>query len=385
MLRRKYTRIKHNIRALYQTSTIYLVSFAIVFVCITLLTTIQPAYRLSSHTITEWTSGLDSETLLYLIGQENRLYQRAIDDDYTIPKFSSIIFGMIINITPNEPRSFLGREIPGFPYFGQRFVIGGSNHIRDIQMVESSPPLEEIMEDRKAIFVEDEKYQGEEDSDTTPLTEENVVFIYNTHNRESYLPHLPNVTEPNHAYHESVNVSKVSEYFAKVLRKHGIQSLVDTTDFTNMLHKKNWKYHQSYDASREVVQEVFKAEENIAYVFDIHRDSLPKKKTTLDVDGELFGKILFIIGAENSNYEKNLSLATKLHERLQKKQPGISRGVITKKGAGVNGIYNQDLLDNSLLIEVGGYANELPEIYRSIDLLGEVFSEYYWETEKVNQ
>src|SRR5699024_6307357 len=254
-----------------------------------------------------------------------------------------------------------------------RFVIGGSNHSKDIQMVESSPPLEEIMEDREAVFVEKDASKGEEDELTAHKSKDNVVFIYNTHNRESFLPHLPNVTNPNHAYHESVNISKVSEHFSTALKKHGIQSLIDTTDFTNMLHQKNWKYHQSYDASREVVQEVFKAEENIEYVFDIHRDSLPKKKTTLDVDGQSFGKFLFIIGAENSNYEKNLSLATKLHERLEEKQPGISRGVMTKEGAGANGVYNQDLLDTSLLVEVGGYDNELPEMYRSIDLLAEVF------------
>jgi len=357
-----------------------------VFVSITLLTTNKLAYRLSSHVMTQFTSELDSETLLYLIGKENRLYQNALSQDYTVPKFSTIMFEMMAQISPNEPRSFLGRELPGFPYLGQRFVIGGTNHTNEVLMVESSPPLEEIMQDRQAVFVERDE-DDEEDQATEPvhMTEKDIVFIYNTHNRESFLPHLPDVKKPNHAYHESVNISKASEHFAKALKKHGIRSLVDKTDFTNILHEKNWDYRRSYDASREVVKEVFNTNKNIEYVFDLHRDSLPKDKTTLDVDGKSYGKILFIIGAENDAYEENLSLASKLHDRLEEKLPGLSRGVITKEGAGSNGIYNQDLLQNSLLVEVGGYENELSHIYRSVELLAEVFSDFYWEAEKVNQ
>ena len=340
---------------------------------------------MSSHAITQWTEQLESETLLYLIGKDNRLFENALTHDYTAPKFSTIIFEMMTHITPNEPQSFLGHVIPGYPYFGQRFVIGGTSLNNEFQMVESAPPLEEIMQDRQAVFNEITEEDDEETSESPQTTAEEVVFIYNTHNRESFLPHLPDVKKPKHAYHESVNITKASEHFAKALTKHGIRSQVDTTDFTNILHEKNWDYPRSYDASREVIKEVFQTNEHIQYVFDIHRDSLPKDKTTLDVDGKSFGKILFIIGAENAAYEKNLTLATELHERLEEKQPGLSRGVITKEGPGSNGLYNQDLLQNSLLIEIGGYDNELEHINRSVELLADVFSDYYWDAEEVHQ
>lgn len=333
----------------------------------------------------QFTSELDSATLLYLMGKENRLYEQALTSDEEIPSLSHRMFEMLTQISPGDPRSFLGRELPGFPYLNQRFVVGGNQKADDMLLVESAPPLEEVMQDRQAIFIERE--DDEPTDDTTEVvhsTEEEIVFIYNTHNRESFLPHLPDVTNPNHAYHESVNITKASEHFAKALEKHGIRSLIDTTDFTNILHEKKWNYRRSYDASREVVKEVFQTNDHIEYVFDIHRDSLPKDKTTLDVDGKLYGKILFVIGAENNDYEKNLSLASILHERLEEKVPGLSRGVITKKGAGTNGLYNQDLLDQSLLVEVGGYDNELSHIYHSLEILAEVFSEYYWEAEKVH-
>lgn len=335
----------------------------------------------------QFTSELDSSTWLYLIAKENRLFEAAIQQDQVTPSFSQRMVEMVTNISPEDPRSFLGRELPGFPYLNQRFVIGGSNQADEMLLVESAPPLEEVMQDRQAIFIEREEKE-EEPEETTEMihqTEDKVVFIYNTHNRESFLPHLPDVTNPNHAYHESVNITKASEHFAKALEKHGIKSLIDTTDFTQILHDKNWDYRRSYDASREVVKEVFQTNEQIEYVFDIHRDSLPGDKTTLEVDGKTYGKILFVIGAENRDYEKNLALATNLHERLEEKVPGLSRGVITKKGAGTNGLYNQDLLDQSLLIEVGGYDNELTHINHSLDVLADVFSEYYWEAEKVHQ
>ena len=46
--------------------------------------------------------------------------------------------------------------------------------------------------------------------------------------------------------------------------------------------------------------------------------------------------------------------------------------------------YNQDLSEKAILLEFGGHENSLDEIYRSVDAVAEVFSEYYWEAEKVS-
>ena len=109
-----------------------------------------------------------------------------------------------------------------------------------------------------------------------------------------------------------------------------------------------------------------------------------RKNTTTTINGEDYAQILFVIGAEFSNYEKNLALATKLHYLIQEKYPDLSKGVVTKAGAGTNGVYNQDLFENALLMEVGGVDNSLEELYRTADAIAEIFSEYYWEAEKVD-
>ncbi|NAP01655.1 stage II sporulation protein P, partial [Halomonas sp. MG34] len=122
----------------------------------------------------------------------------------------------------------------------------------------------------------------------------------------------------------------------------------------------------------------------IQYVFDLHRDSIAREKTTKKLNGENYARIMFVVGLEHPNHEKNLKVATELHHLIEKKYPGLSRGVITKAGAGVNGIYNQDLTENALLVEVGGVGNNMDELYRSADAIADVFGEFYWDAEKVD-
>jgi len=63
-------------------------------------------------------------------------------------------------------------------------------------------------------------------------------------------------------------------------------------------------------------------------------------------------------------------MSTQLNEMV----PGISRGVIGKKGDHVDGIYNQDLAENMVLIELGGIENTQEEINRTISLLAKVIT-----------
>lgn len=381
---KKPTRLRTKLQPLYKKSGIYIMCFMIIFVSIGILTTIKPAYRFSSHAITEWTSDIDSSTFLYLLGRENRVFQHTYPEDKALPKLSTIFFQIMTNIKPDDPRSFLGQEIPGFSNFGQRIIVAGEGtHYANLS-IESSPPLEEVLKDREAILEEVEEEEEQEKQIPQSTGDKNVVFIYNTHNRESFLPHLKDETDPNSAYHDEVNITKVSEKLAKSMQAHGIGTTVDDTDIMSILHDKGWSYGKSYDASRSIVEEAVATSDDIQYIIDLHRDSLPKDKTTKEINGESYAKILFVVGAEYDTYEKNLALATELHYLIEEKYPGLSRGVLTKEGAGTNGVYNQDLLNTSLLIEMGGYGNNLEELYRSADALADVFSDFYWEAEKVD-
>jgi stage II sporulation protein P len=61
--------------------------------------------------------------------------------------------------------------------------------------------------------------------------------------------------------------------------------------------------------------------------------------------------------------------AQKLHEQLNAIVPSISRGILKKGEEGANGIYNQDLARNIVLIELGGIDNTEEELMRTIAVL----------------
>lgn len=387
----KSNQYKKNFRLYFQKSSVYLISILLLFIIIGALTTIKPTYRFSSDIITKWTSDIESSAFLFLLGTENRAFQLAYPKDKIVPKLSTILFQVATNIKPDDPRSLLGQELPGFSSFGNQIIIAGegTNHMN--LSIESSPPLADVLKEREAVLDESaqdvkEKDTDKVDDDSNQLTtgDRNVVFIYNSHNYESFLPHLPGVTDSNKAHHKEVNITKVSDRLAESLKEYGIGSYVDQTDTMSILNKNDWGYGRAYQASRATVAETVSTNKDLQYIFDLHRDSVPRKISTKDIDGVPHAKILMVIGAEYDHYEKNLSLATQLNQLIEEKYPGLSRGVITKKGPGNNGVYNQDLSENALLIEVGGYNNTLDELYRTADIVAEVFSEFYWEGEKVD-
>lgn len=362
--------------------TIFTLLIALFFL-IGLLTTATPSSRITTTFFTNWTSNLDESIFSILYSMENRPYALLSEEAETSLAYSRYTLRSLANIQFTDFKSFLGKELPGFSTYEQTVIVAGEQFDDVTGMFhESGPPIEDILEDREAV--DEEKAAPEKKKEHEDLTKK-VVFLYSSHNRESFLPHLPKETEPDRAYHKEVNITKVSERLAEKLEKEKIGATFDRTDITTLLHEKGWTYGKSYEASRPVIQSALDKHDDIQYIFDIHRDSLPYDKTTLKHDGTSYATFLFVIGAENKQYEKNLKLATDIHYLLEEELPGISRGVITKEGPHSNGVYNQDLLENALLIEVGGYDNELTELYRSIDLFANVFSTYYWQAERVNK
>ncbi|HZG71012.1 MAG TPA: stage II sporulation protein P, partial [Chondromyces sp.] len=105
---------------------------------------------------------------------------------------------------------------------------------------------------------------------------------------------------------------------------------------------------------------------------------------TATINGKSYAKLVFVVGAEHPNYEKNAELASDLHELLEKKYKGLSRGVILKKGKNTNGKFNQDLSENAMLVEFGGVDNTFEELNRTAEAFADVFAEYYWQAEQVN-
>ena len=51
-------------------------------------------------------------------------------------------------------------------------------------------------------------------------------------------------------------------------------------------------------------------------------------------------------------------------------------GIYKKEGEKVDGIYNQDISPNSMLIEIGGNQNNINEVFNTIEALTDILKMY---------
>lgn len=210
------------------------------------------------------------------------------------------------------------------------------------------------------------------------IKKEPLIYIYNSHQTEEYSPSSfleytinPTVMMANYILEETFN-------------NQDYTTIVEESSVKEILTANNWKYSSSYKASRILLEKTKKANPTLKYYIDVHRDSLKKDKTTVEINGKLYAKTIFLIGLENPNYEENLIFTTKINDLLNKKYPNLSKGIYKKGGTGVNGIYNQDFSPYAILIEIGGYENTTTEVMNSTlafaECYMEVISEYETKT-----
>jgi len=210
-----------------------------------------------------------------------------------------------------------------------------------------------------------------------------IAFIYQSHSSESFLPELQDrgVTDPNKAYDANKNVMLVGRRLAEGLQKLGVGTVQSTTYYPGIIS--GFDYYQSYKYSKRTIQEATAVNPGLTYFFDIHRDSLPRKKTTVTIDGKDYAQMHFIIGTAHSAWKQNEAFAGKIHDLLESRMPGLSKGIYAKTEKEGNGVYNQNVSPNSILVEVGGPYNSLEECYRTVDLLAQTISEIIGEAQKV--
>ncbi len=190
-----------------------------------------------------------------------------------------------------------------------------------------------------------------------------IIYLYNSHQLEEYSNTNVNM------YDASPNVLMASYILKEKLNDLNIPTIVEDTDITELLNINNWKYSYSYKASRLLVEDALTKNNSLKYIIDIHRDSVPKSSTTLTVDNKSYAKILFVVGIEHDNYENNIAIAQKLSDIVNAKCDNLSKGLLKKGGKGNNGIYNQDLSNNAMLIEVGGPENTIDEVTNTLTVI----------------
>lgn len=388
----KHNRLIYNLKkskneTFIKRASIYAAIVLILFITVSVLASSFFEKRFQSSSLKGTLNIFTTEQLVTFMGTVNPYFKQGLPNSYEPPSIQSLSFELATNIKPGDIRSLLGRELPGFAIFDTEIIVAGEGTDYTTLPIESAPPLDVLLKERE---VAEEKLNlvDSKDKPVPNMTTEGrkVVYVYQSHSYESFIPLLKGVTEPDDATtsNPKANMIRVGEILANELEQRGIGTLQDRSNTGEMLRSRGWEHVNAYQLSRETVQTAVKNNEDITFSFDLHRDALRRDKTTAMINGKSYAKLLFVIGKGNPDFEKNTQLAEELHKLLNQRYPGLSRAVLLKSKSDGNGVYNQDLSDRAALLEVGGVDNNLEEIHRSLEAFAEVFAEYYWADEKVN-
>ncbi|NDI33759.1 stage II sporulation protein P [Chengkuizengella sediminis] len=311
----------------------------------------------------------------------------------------NFLFRYMTSINPNDPKSLLASEVPGLAFEKVVLLRGGSDKNDVVEPLDLPPThfdfnenndenlqkLDPIIETQPQEDTIDQTTEPGSSDDNLNVEDQEVkvaadgnplVFIYHSHNRESWL------TESGQVYDGKTNVTALGKRLEKSLKNLGIVAVSSDKDYEESVGGYNWNF--SYKYSLKTVEEAFAVNPTFNYFIDIHRDSQGREVTTINIDGVDYAKFYFIIGASNPNWRANEAFATKIHDAIEKQYPGISRGIWSKSSTDGNGEYNQSFSPNSIVIEVGGVENTIEESNRTIDLLAKALSDIVWEAEKVD-
>ena len=212
---------------------------------------------------------------------------------------------------------------------------------------------------------------------------ETSVLIYHTHTTESYeLLDRGFYTNERSSRSENSgeNMIRVGEEICRILEENGYKTIHDKTIYDK-------KYSGAYERSCENISKILKENPSIQIVLDVHRDAIYQKdgsrvKPVVQINGRKAAQIMIISGCEDGNvtnfpnWEKNLSFAVQLQNKLKNDNPQLVRPLMfcSRK-------YNMHLTPCSLLVEFGTDANTLSEAVYSAELFAKSLSEFLKEYE----
>ena len=181
-------------------------------------------------------------------------------------------------------------------------------------------------------------------------------------------------------YADKKSVVNASNYFKECLENENIEVVVEKGSIEDFLIANNYSYNYSYIASRYFIEEEIK-NNDYNLIIDLHRDAVKREASLATINDKKYAKIMFVIGKKNKNYKNNYQLAEDLNNLIKEEYPNLTRGILLQDGDNVNGIYNQDLASNIILIELGGNNNKYEEVKNTLDLIAPIIGEYLNEKE----
>lgn len=268
--------------------------------------------------------------------------------DYKATNIVNETIKFLTNMDLKKPWTILN---PVFSYNKEKYI--DIKHNDDYSNMEQLKKISSYIEDPYPIDVNKPK-----------------IYLYNTHQLENYNNHNLDI------YNITPNVLMASYILKEKLNKLGISTIVEDTNLSEFLSVNNWNHASSYKATRLLLLDKINKYDSLEYFIDIHRDSVGSDITTVSINNKKYARVLFVLGLENKNYNKNLEVITKLNNLIKKKYPSLTRGIYKKEGPGVDGVYNQDISSNCILIEIGGVDNTIEEVFRTIEVLAELIKEW---------
>ena len=275
-----------------------------------------------------------------------------ISKEYKVTDIVNKTVGFIFDIDFTIPSSLLNSSILKF---------GNNTEVKTISLEynDDYSNMEEL--DKVSDYIED--------PNPTTLNDP-IIYLYNSHQLENYS------NKDLSLYGITPNVLMASYILRENLNNLGLTTIVEEANMKEILNKNNWNYSYSYQVSRSLMEEKISKYKSLKYFIDIHRDSISHEYSTANINGKAYAKIMFVVGLDHNNWEENYNLSKKLYDLLNKYYPGITRNIMKKEGANVNGIYNQDISPNCILIEVGGVDNTIEEVYNTMEAISNILSKY---------
>lgn len=175
------------------------------------------------------------------------------------------------------------------------------------------------------------------------------ILIYHTHTSEKYANGVGSVVD-------------VGKLLADLLEEYGYSVIHDTTINDTV-------FNQSYETAYKNVSAILEKYPTIYCVIDVHRDSATEDMVAT-YGGVNYAKLMLVVGTNvrltNSQWQQNLSFAKALQINCAERVGNITKPIYLSVNR-----YNQHLLPNSVITEVGGEENTLSEALNTTYILAE--------------
>lgn len=178
------------------------------------------------------------------------------------------------------------------------------------------------------------------------------VYIYNTHQSEGYS--------------DQKTVMDGAAILGKKLEEKGIKVVLETNDFSSYLKSKGLDYNKSYVASYKYLNDALVNYGGFDLCIDFHRDSIPREASIINIQDKTYAKAMMVVGGLGKNASNVTTISTTLTDIINTSANGMMRSVMTREA-----YYNQEVTQNTILMEVGGDVNSFEEIQNSLDVIAE--------------